>query len=73
MKLRLSSAWVAFTLVLVSIATLAVFLVSAGRGFGAWAVLAGVVCLGSLVAATVLLGVTRRPDHRVHRRTPSIF
>ena len=73
MKLNLFSAWATFALVLVSIVALAGFLVAAGSGFGGWAVLTGVICLGSVAAAAVLLGTTRHHDHRLHRPTPSIF
>lgn len=73
MKLNLFAAWFGYALILVSVISLALFLVAAGSGYGGWAVVAGSVGVVAAAAAMATIGGTAHHDHKVHRETPNLL
>ncbi len=67
------AGWAGYGLALVGITTLGLFLVAAGGGFAGWAVIAGLVSLGSFALAAAIFGGVTHHDHKVHHSTPHML
>lgn len=67
------AGWAAYGLALVGIATMGLFLVAAGGGFAGWAVIAGLVSLGSFATSAAIFGGVTHHDHKVHHSTPHML
>ncbi|MBH0123027.1 hypothetical protein ACWDUD_29225 [Rhodococcus sp. NPDC003382] len=73
MKLNLFVAWAGYTLGLLAIACLALFLLAAGYGHTGPAIVAGISTLVVAGIAMAMIGGTIHHDHKVHRVTPKLF
>ncbi|WP_072804319.1 hypothetical protein [Rhodococcoides yunnanense] len=73
MKLNTFTGWAAYGLFVVAVASLGMFLVAAGYGHGALAILAGCVCVVAIATAMGLVGGVVKHDHRIHRDTPRLL
>ncbi|MFC4605228.1 hypothetical protein [Rhodococcus kronopolitis] len=70
MKLNIFATWTGFMLGLLAVATLGLFLVAAGSGYGGFAVIAGVTCLVAIASAVGVVGGTIHHDHKLNLQTP---
>ncbi|MDV2474526.1 hypothetical protein ACFWDA_09145 [Rhodococcus zopfii] len=73
MKLNLFVAWAGYTLGLLAVASLALFLLAAGYGQTGPAIVAGIGTVVAAGLAMAMIGGTIRHDHKVHQVTPKLF
>ncbi|QBJ95777.1 hypothetical protein ERC79_07230 [Rhodococcus sp. ABRD24] len=73
MTLNDFAGWAGYGLALLGIATLGLFLVAAGSGFGGWALIAGLASLVLLAGSAGIFGGVTHHDHKVHHSTPHML
>lgn len=73
MKLNTFVAWAGYTLALLAIASLALFLLAAGYGHAGPAIVAGIGTVVAAGLAMAMIGGTIHHDHKVHQVTPRLF
>nr|WP_115967439.1 hypothetical protein [Rhodococcus sp. (in: high G+C Gram-positive bacteria)] len=73
MKLNTFAGWAGYGLFVLAIASLGMFLVAAGYGYGTLAVIAGCVCVVAIASAMGLVGGVVKHDHKLHRQTPRLL